>query len=231
MVAGPYQSSFVQEERVVLFRDKDSSVKNTGRGKNSKRRIIGDNVDGGSWKPNAKKYIEDKETKKAIGKKQTLKFIRSDNNKKKQKKGDGTSIRKISNSMDEDDHHESIPASSSEQQPTNIDHETVVAPSSLEHQPPLSCRRGEANMVHQMEDTFAVIEMVPRRPSPKDEKVEAMEVTHNVEEEGWIGDVSEKFASTGLDDQQQTPIYAAPPARLGDRSLPIEVDEDDEPRA
>ncbi|KAG2310941.1 hypothetical protein Bca52824_022498 [Brassica carinata] len=92
MVAGPYQSSFVQEERVVLFRDKDSSVKNTGRGKNSKRRIIGDNVDGGSWKPNAKKYIEDKETKKAIGKKQTLKFIRSDNNKKKQKKGDGTSV-------------------------------------------------------------------------------------------------------------------------------------------
>ncbi|KAF8051687.1 hypothetical protein N665_1683s0005 [Sinapis alba] len=171
------------------------SVKNTGRGKNSKRRITGDN-DGGSWKPNAKKYIEDEETKRIIGKMQTLKFTKGNNNKKKQKREDGTSvvvpgsnsrwimyeysladettfqelvlckIRKLSNSKDEDDHHESIPASSS--------------------------------------------------------------VIHNVEEEGWIGDLSGELTRTGLDDQQQTPIYAAPPARLGDRSLPIQVNEDDD---
>ncbi|CAF1891726.1 unnamed protein product [Brassica napus] len=66
------------------------SVKNIGRGRNSKRRIAGDN-DGGSWKPNAKKYIEDEEKKNTIiGKKQTLKFTKSDNNKR-QKRGDGTS--------------------------------------------------------------------------------------------------------------------------------------------
>ncbi|KAF8053911.1 hypothetical protein N665_1363s0013 [Sinapis alba] len=119
------------------------SVKNTGRGKNSKRRITGDN-DGGSWKPNAKKYIEDEETKRIIGKMQTLKFTKGNNNKKKQKREDGTSvvvvpgsnsswimyeysladettfqelvlckIRKLSNSKDEDDDDESIPASSS----------------------------------------------------------------------------------------------------------------------
>ncbi|KAL0729331.1 hypothetical protein Bca4012_025424 [Brassica carinata] len=238
------------------------SVKNIGRGRNSKRRINGDN-DGGSWKLNAKKYIKDEETKEVIGKKQTLKFIRSDNNKKKQKRGDGTSvvvpgsnsswimheyslpdentfqelvlckIRKISNSKDEDDHHESILASSSEQQPTNIDHESVLAPLSLEHQQPVFFHRGEANMVHQIEDAFAMMEMVPRRSSRKDEEVEAMEVTHNVEEEGWIGDLSDKFASTGLCVQQQAPIYARsqssdPPARLGYKSLPIEVDDKDE---
>ncbi|XP_018465923.2 NAC domain-containing protein 35-like [Raphanus sativus] len=231
------------------------SVKNIGRGRNSKRRVNGDN-DGGSWKPNAKKYIEDEETGETIGKKQTLKFTKSD--KKKQKRGDGTSvvvpgsnsswimheyslpdentfqelvlckIRKISNSKDEDDHHESIPASSSEPQRTNTDHEIAPAPSSLEHQQPLLCHRGEANMVHQKEDTTAVIQMIPRRSSHRDEHVEAMEVAHNVEEDGSIGDLSDKLASTGLDDQQQTPIYAAPPARPGDRSLPIDVDKSDD---
>ncbi|KAF8094823.1 hypothetical protein N665_0352s0031 [Sinapis alba] len=191
-----YNPLFKKNEWFYFVTRTQVSVKNTGRGKNSKRRITGDN-DGGSWKPNAKKYIEDEEKKEIIGKMQTLKFTKGNNNKKKQKREDGTSvvvpgsnsswimyeyslvdentfqelvlcrIRKLSNSKDEEDHNESIPASSSEQQPTSI---------------------------------------------------EAMEVTHNVEEEGWVG----------LDDQQQTPIYAAPPARLGDRSLPIQVDEDDE---
>ncbi|CAH8306063.1 unnamed protein product [Eruca vesicaria subsp. sativa] len=66
------------------------SVKNIGRGRNSKRRITGDN-DIGSWKPNAKQDIKDEETKKIVGKKQTLKFTTSDNNKK-QKIGDNTSV-------------------------------------------------------------------------------------------------------------------------------------------
>ncbi|KAF8053899.1 hypothetical protein N665_1363s0001 [Sinapis alba] len=182
-----YNPLFKKNEWFYFVTRTQVSVKKTGCGKNSKRRITGDN-DGGSWKPNAKKYIEDEETKRIIGKMQTLKFTKGNNNKKKQKIEDGTSsvvvpgsnsswimyeysladettfqelvlckIRKLSNSKDEDDNDESIPASSSE-------------------------------------------------------------VTHNVEEEGWVG----------LDDQQQTPIYAAPPARLGDRSLPIQVDEDDD---
>ncbi|KAG2310913.1 hypothetical protein Bca52824_022470 [Brassica carinata] len=192
------------------------SVKNIGRGRNSKRRINGDN-DGGSWKLNAKNILR---MKKQRRRKYVSRTGPVQDSQDKQLK-------------DEDDHHESILASSSEQQPTNIDHESVLAPLSLEHQQPVFFHRGEANMVHQIEDAFAMMEMVPRRSSRKDEEVEAMEVTHNVEEEGWIGDLSDKFASTGLCVQQQAPIYARsqssdPPARLGYKSLPIEVDDKDE---
>ncbi|XP_006400979.2 NAC domain-containing protein 105 [Eutrema salsugineum] len=67
------------------------SEKKIGRGKNSKRRITGDNDGGGSWKPNATENIIDKETRKIIGTKKTLTFTKSKNKKKKQKTGDGTS--------------------------------------------------------------------------------------------------------------------------------------------
>ncbi|KAG2280272.1 hypothetical protein Bca4012_048552 [Brassica carinata] len=151
------------------------SVKNIGRGRNSKRRIAGDN-DGGSWKPNAKKYIEDEEEEKTIiGKKQTLKFTKSENNKR-QKRRDGTSA--------------AVPGSNS---------------------------------------SWIM-----------NEEVEAVDVTHDAEEDG-TGELVERFARTGLDDQQTTekddqqepPMYALsqssdPPARLGNKSLPIEVDDDED---
>ncbi|KAJ0228942.1 NAC domain-containing protein [Hirschfeldia incana] len=179
------------------------SVKNTGRGKNSKKRIIGDN-DGGSWKPNAKKYIEDEETKEIIGKKQTLKFTQSNKNKKKQKRGDGTSI--------------VVPGSNS----SWIMHEYSLP---------------DENMFQEL-----VLCKIRKISNSKDEEVEAMEVAQDVEED-WTGALSflERLERTGLDDQQITekddqqepPIYGLsqssdPPARLGDNSLPIEVDGKDE---
>ncbi|WZZ31466.1 hypothetical protein YC2023_014867 [Brassica napus] len=177
------------------------SVKNIGRGRNSKRRIAGDN-DGGSWKPNAKKYIEDEENEKIIiGKKQTLKFTKSDNNKR-QKRGDGTSA--------------AVPGSNSS---------WIMYEYSLPD-----------------ENTFQelVLCKIRKISNSKDEEVEAVEVTHDAEEDG-TGELVERFTRTGLDDQQTTekdyqqepPMYALsqssdPPARLGDKSLPIEVDEDED---
>ncbi|KAH0896363.1 hypothetical protein HID58_045931 [Brassica napus] len=177
------------------------SVKNIGRGRNSKRRIAGDN-DGGSWKPNAKKYIEDEEKEKTIiGKKQTLKFTKSDNNKR-QKTGDGTSA--------------AVPGSNSS---------WIMYEYSLPD-----------------ENTFQelVLCKIRKISNSKDEEVEAVEVTHDAEEDG-TGELVERFTRTGLDDQQTTekddqqepPMYALsqssdPPASLGDKSLPIEVDEDED---
>ena len=170
------------------------SVKNIGRGRNSKRRIAGDN-DGGSWKPNAKKYIEDEEKKNTIiGKKQTLKFTKSDNNKR-QKRGDGTSA--------------VVPGSNS----SWIMHEYSLPD----------------------ENTFQelVLCKIRKISNSKDEEVEAVEGTHDAEEDG-TGELVDRFARTGLDDQQTTekddqqepPTYGLsqssdPPARLGDKSLPI----------
>ncbi|CAN6849536.1 unnamed protein product [Brassica oleracea] len=92
MVAGPSQSPLFRKNEWFYFVTRTQvSVKNIGRGRNSKRRITGDNI-GGNSRANAKKYIEDEEKKRKtiIGKKQTLKFTKSDNNKR-QKRGDGTS--------------------------------------------------------------------------------------------------------------------------------------------
>ncbi|KAH0896385.1 hypothetical protein HID58_045953 [Brassica napus] len=74
----------------------------------------------------------------------------------------------------------------------------------------------------------------------KDEEVEAVEGTHDAEEDG-TGELVDRFARTGLDDQQTTekddqeepPMSALsqssdPPARPGDKSLPIEVDDDED---
>ncbi|CAH8296484.1 unnamed protein product [Eruca vesicaria subsp. sativa] len=153
------------------------SVKNTGRGRNSKRRI----TDIGSWKANAKQDIKDEETKKIIGKKQTLKFTKSDDNKKKQKTGDNTSVAVV-------------PGSNSS---------WIMYEYSLPD-----------------EHTFQELVLCKIRKISKSKD--------------WIEDLSDKFARIGLDDLQQATIYplaqtSAPhPARFGDKSLPIEVHDDED---
>ncbi|CDY71410.1 BnaC02g44420D [Brassica napus] len=92
------------------------------------------------------------------------------------------------------------------------------------------------------ENTFQelVLCKIRKISNSKDEEVEAVEGTHDAEEDG-TGELVERFARTGLDDQQTTekddqqepPMYALsqssdPPARLGDNYLPIEVDVDED---
>ncbi|KAH0896387.1 hypothetical protein HID58_045955 [Brassica napus] len=92
------------------------------------------------------------------------------------------------------------------------------------------------------ENTFQelVLCKIRKISNSKDEEVEAVDVTHDAEEDG-TGELVERFARTGLDDQQTTgkddqqepPTYGLsqssdPPARLGDKSLPIEVDDDED---
>ncbi|CAH8366182.1 unnamed protein product [Eruca vesicaria subsp. sativa] len=166
------------------------SVKNIGRGRNSKRRI----TDTGSWKANAKQDIKDEKTKKIIGKKQTLKFTKSDNDKKKQKTGDNTSV--------------------------------VVVPGSNS-----SWIMYEYSLPDEHTFQELVLCKIRKIRKSKDDDEAMEEVTHNVEEEG---DLSDNFARTGLDDPQQATIYPLAqtsdphPARFGDKSLPIEVHDDED---
>ncbi|KFK27441.1 hypothetical protein AALP_AA8G382600 [Arabis alpina] len=71
------------------------SEKKIGYGKQAKRKIAGDNNDGierGNWKANATTNIEDRKTGKIVGRKQTLTYTRSDDNPKRQKREDGSSV-------------------------------------------------------------------------------------------------------------------------------------------
>ncbi|KAL1208476.1 NAC domain-containing protein 22 [Cardamine amara subsp. amara] len=73
---------------------KQVSEKKIGCGKNSKRRITGDNddIDRGSWKQNYKVEIIEEETGNIIGTKQNLTYLTSNNmmlKRKKKKRGDG----------------------------------------------------------------------------------------------------------------------------------------------
>ncbi|CDY32653.1 BnaA02g07150D [Brassica napus] len=82
------------------------------------------------------------------------------------------------------------------------------------------------------ENTFQelVLCKIRKISNSKDEEVEAVDVTHDAED--GTGELVERFARTGLDDQQTTekydqqepPMYAPsqssdPPARLGNKSL------------
>ncbi|KAG2310915.1 hypothetical protein Bca52824_022472 [Brassica carinata] len=208
------------------------SVKNIGRGRNSKRRINGDN-DGGSWKLNAKKYIKDEETKEVIGKKQTLKFIRSDNNKKKQKRGDGTSVVVPGSNSSWIMHEEKqtlkfTKSDNNKKKQKKGDGTSVVVPGSNS-----SWIMHEYSLPEENSFQELVLCKIRKISNSKDEEIETMEVTHDAEED-WIGDFFDRFARTGLDDlqitkkddQQEPPIYSRsqsgyPPARLGNKSLPI----------
>lgn len=85
-----------------------------------------------------------------------------------------------------------------------------------------------------------MIEWVSERSSEKYEQVEAMEMTQEVVEEDWIGDLMDIYATKGFkgvlmmintEDQQQQLISLpshvnVSPACLGDNSLPIELDQE-----
>ncbi|CAH2069466.1 unnamed protein product [Thlaspi arvense] len=274
---------FKKDEWYYFVTRTQVSAKNNGCGKKAKRKINDDN-DRGCWKANAKENIIDYKTRKVIGVKQTLTFTKSNENKKRQKRGDGTcscaivprsnnswimteymlpggdqfqelvlcKIHEINKSKKKDDHHEAstcchphhLESCSSEQQPINTDHE-----SSLEQQQPLSCGGNgpeiphletTRNMVHQ-KDADSKIEMFPERSAEKDAQAEDTEL------EDWIADLMDKFTTKEMEaivnddvqqipeeDDQQRPLItalpqtSAPPPRLGDNSLPIELDDDED---
>ncbi|KAG2320621.1 hypothetical protein Bca52824_013834 [Brassica carinata] len=83
-------SFFKKNEWYYFVTKTQLSKKKIGCRKKAKRMITRDD-DIGSWKANAKGDIPDKETKMVIGEKQTLAFVKSKLNNKKQKRGDGTS--------------------------------------------------------------------------------------------------------------------------------------------
>ncbi|CAN6870885.1 unnamed protein product [Brassica oleracea] len=86
----PMGSFFKKNEWYYFVTRTQLSKKKIGCGKKVKRKITRDD-DSGSWRTNAKEDITDKETKKTIGVKQSLNFVRSNVNNKKQKREDGTS--------------------------------------------------------------------------------------------------------------------------------------------
>ncbi|XP_013608285.1 PREDICTED: NAC domain-containing protein 78-like [Brassica oleracea var. oleracea] len=86
----PMGSFFKKNEWYYFVTRTQLSKKKIGCGKKVKRKITRDD-DSGSWRANAKEDITDKETKKTIGVKQSLNFVRSNVNNKKQKREDGTS--------------------------------------------------------------------------------------------------------------------------------------------
>ncbi|CAN6862682.1 unnamed protein product [Brassica oleracea var. botrytis] len=86
----PMGSFFKKNEWYYLVTRTQLAKKNIGCGQKAKRKITRDD-DSGSWKANSKDDITDKEKKMVIGEKQTLAFVKSKVNNKKQKSGDGTS--------------------------------------------------------------------------------------------------------------------------------------------
>ncbi|CAH2069465.1 unnamed protein product [Thlaspi arvense] len=101
---------------------------------------------------------------------------------------------------------------------------------------------GDGNMVHQI-DALSMIEIYPERSSEKNAQAEA----ETTELEDWIGELMGRYTSKEFeailnedvqqipeeDDQQRPSISAlsqssAPPPRLGDKSLPIELDDDED---
>ncbi|XP_013608283.1 PREDICTED: NAC domain-containing protein 53-like [Brassica oleracea var. oleracea] len=86
----PMGSFFKKNEWYYLVTRTQLAKKNIGCGQKAKRKITRDD-DSGSWKANSKDDITDNEKKMVIGEKQTLAFVKSKVNNKKQKSGDGTS--------------------------------------------------------------------------------------------------------------------------------------------
>ncbi|KAL1208511.1 NAC domain-containing protein 6 [Cardamine amara subsp. amara] len=85
---------FLEDVWYYFTPKKQVSEKKIGCGKNSKRRITGDNddIDRGSWKQNYKVEIIEEETGNIIGTKQNLTYLTSNNmmlKRKKKKRGDG----------------------------------------------------------------------------------------------------------------------------------------------
>ncbi|KAF8102470.1 hypothetical protein N665_0198s0170 [Sinapis alba] len=86
----PMGTFFMENEWYYFVTRTQVAKKNIGCGKKAKRKITREE-DCGVWKANAKEDIMDKETKKVIGEKQTLAFVKSSVSNKKQKRGDGSS--------------------------------------------------------------------------------------------------------------------------------------------
>ncbi|KAL1208512.1 NAC domain-containing protein 22 [Cardamine amara subsp. amara] len=237
---------FMEDVWYYFTPKKQVSEKKIGCGKNSKRRISGDNdgIDRGGWKQNYKENIIDEETGNIIGTKENLTY--TTRNKKKLKRGDGTSalvpvpgseyswimneymlpddgqfqtlvlckIHKTKNLKNKDKNpHES--SASSEQQPININSESVVADSS-EHQQPLSWganeseiphtertreQSGEENIVRPQVEALLMTERVPEE---RDEQVEATDE--------WIGDYMDELETlngSGSTDQNLLAQFAS----------------------
>lgn len=84
---------FMKDEWYYFVKRDQMSEKKTG--KNTKRKITGDNdgIDRGYWHASATNNILEEGTEKIIGRKRTLTFIpKSDSKNKKQKIGDGSSV-------------------------------------------------------------------------------------------------------------------------------------------
>ncbi|CAG7910453.1 unnamed protein product [Brassica rapa] len=86
----PMGSFFKKNEWYYFVTRTQLAKKDIGCGQKVKRKITRDD-DSGSWRAYAKEDIKEKETKKTIGVKQSLNFVRRNVNNKKLKRGDGTS--------------------------------------------------------------------------------------------------------------------------------------------
>ncbi|CAF2332345.1 unnamed protein product [Brassica napus] len=86
----PMGSFFKKNEWYYFVTRTQLAKKNIGCGQKAKRKITRDD-DSGFWRAYAKEDITEKETKKTIGVKQSLNFVRRNVNNKKLKRGDGTS--------------------------------------------------------------------------------------------------------------------------------------------